>query len=42
MDKKEAKVFFENPVVIEEKVDGANLGISITDDYKLKFQNRYV
>jgi hypothetical protein len=42
MDKKEAKVFFENPVVVEEKVDGANLGISITDDYKLKFQNRYV
>jgi atypical dual specificity phosphatase len=40
MDKKEAQVFFENPVVIEEKVDGANLGISITDDYKLKFQNR--
>jgi hypothetical protein len=34
-------VFLKNSLIIEEKVDGANLGISITEDYKVVFQNRF-
>ena len=30
----------KNKITIEEKVDGANLGISLTPDYQLTFQNR--
>lgn len=37
---KEAEIFFKTPIIIEEKVDGANLGISITENYELMFQNR--
>jgi len=40
MDAHEAAVFHSNPLVVEEKVDGSNLGISITEDYKVIFQNR--
>jgi len=40
MDKKEVEKFLNIPLVIEEKIDGANLGISITKDYELVFQNR--
>jgi len=40
MDKKEATPFFTKTVSVEEKVDGANLGISCTADFKLLFQNR--
>lgn len=33
--------FLKNPLIIEEKVDGANLGISIDpEDFKFRFQNR--
>lgn len=40
MDKKDLQRFLANHVVIEEKIDGANLGISITEDYEIRFQNR--
>jgi len=41
MTKKEADAFLKNnEFVIEEKVDGANIGISIDNDYKIKVQNR--
>lgn len=36
----EAGVFLSGPVVVEEKVDGANLGISIDAAGRLRFQNR--
>lgn len=32
--------FLKNKIAIEEKVDGSNLGISVTEDYKIVFQNR--
>lgn len=41
MDKKEMAAFLKNDIAIEEKVDGSNLGISITEDYKVIFQNRF-
>jgi hypothetical protein len=40
MDKEEMKKYLNVPLVIEEKIDGANLGISITKDYEMIFQNR--
>ena len=41
MTKKEADSFLKgNEFVIEEKVDGANIGISIDNNYKIKVQNR--
>lgn len=40
MDAKEAVKFTQRRIVVEEKVDGANLGISITADYQIQFQNR--
>lgn len=40
MAKDEARVWYESTVSVEEKVDGSNLGISITPDHKLLFQNR--
>jgi ATP-dependent RNA circularization protein (DNA/RNA ligase family) len=36
----EAEAFLRNPVVVEEKVDGANLGISFDSDGNLLVQNR--
>eukprot|EP01126_Amoeba_proteus_P035034 TRINITY_DN3521_c0_g1_i3.p1 TRINITY_DN3521_c0_g1~~TRINITY_DN3521_c0_g1_i3.p1 ORF type:complete len:242 (+),score=40.87 TRINITY_DN3521_c0_g1_i3:97-822(+) len=40
MDQKELKRFVTIPTTVEEKVDGANLGISVTSDYQVVFQNR--
>ncbi len=37
---REIKEFLYCDVTLEEKVDGANMGISITKDYKIVFQNR--
>lgn len=28
------------PLIVEEKIDGANLGVSMADDFSLRFQNR--
>jgi hypothetical protein len=36
----EAEAFLRNPVVVEEKVDGANLGVSFDSDGNLLVQNR--
>ena len=35
----EAEKFYKSPVIVEEKVDGANVGISFENN-ELKFQNR--
>jgi len=40
MDKKDLLKFLSNDIILEEKVDGANLGISITEDFQILFQNR--
>jgi ATP-dependent RNA circularization protein (DNA/RNA ligase family) len=40
MSTNEAKAFLQNPVVIEEKVDGANIGISFDSSGNLMVQNR--
>lgn len=41
MNKKEAEKFLQDGnIVIEEKIDGANIGISIDKDYAIKVQNR--
>lgn len=37
---KEAQVFFSERVLIEEKIDGANLGISFSSDGVIQLQNR--
>lgn len=39
-DRKEAEPFFTRPVIIEEKIDGSNLGISLSEDNQFIFQNR--
>ncbi len=36
----EAAALLEGNVVVEEKLDGANLGVSMTEDGMLRFQNR--
>jgi ATP-dependent RNA circularization protein (DNA/RNA ligase family) len=36
----ELRDFLSGPIRVEEKVDGANLGFSVTDDGELKAQNR--
>ena len=36
----ESESFYSNPIVIEEKVDGANLGISLGSSEEIKVQNR--
>lgn len=36
----ETKVFFSEKVIIEEKIDGANLGISFSPDGIIQLQNR--
>lgn len=38
--KDEVDQFINVPIYVEEKVDGANLGISIDKNYKIKVQNR--
>jgi hypothetical protein len=40
MTREEAVEFLSHPIVVEEKVDGANLGISVGTDGGLRFQNR--
>jgi protein-tyrosine phosphatase/energy-coupling factor transporter ATP-binding protein EcfA2 len=41
MTQQESEAFLNRDVIVEEKVDGANLGISIEPDtYKILFQNR--
>jgi len=40
MDASEVGAFLSGPVVIEEKIDGANLGISLAADGRIRFQNR--
>jgi atypical dual specificity phosphatase len=32
LDKNDLKKFFANPLWVEEKIDGANLGITITEE----------
>ena len=36
----EAKLFYSAPVVIEEKIDGANIGFTLADDGTILVQNR--
>lgn len=36
----EAREFLDGELVVEEKLDGANLGISLAEDGTLRFQNR--
>lgn len=40
MDEEESGKFLERPVIVEEKLDGANLGISFNDYGEIQFQNR--
>lgn len=40
LSESEAQRFFENEVTVEEKIDGANLGISFTTDGSIRLQNR--
>ena len=40
MTLQEAGAFLSSPVIVEEKVDGANIGISFDESGELKFQNR--
>lgn len=35
-----AQLFFESPVHVEEKVDGANIGFSLSSEGKIRAQNR--
>lgn len=42
LSEKEAKEFFDGKtmIIVEEKIDGANLGISLTENYEPLYQNR--
>ncbi len=40
MTPQESEEFLSSPVIVEEKVDGANIGISFNDAGELQFQNR--
>ena len=40
MSRREAQEFLEQPVVIEEKVDGGNLGLSVGADGRIRAQSR--
>jgi ATP-dependent RNA circularization protein (DNA/RNA ligase family) len=40
LSEEEVSSLLNDEVVIEEKIDGANLGISLTDDGTIRFQNR--
>lgn len=41
MTKKEAKEFLRHKIIaVEEKIDGANIGISVDDNYTIRAQNR--
>lgn len=36
----EARAFLDGPVIVEEKVDGANLGLSVANDGRVRAQSR--
>lgn len=40
LSKVEAGIFLETEIIVEEKVDGANVGISVAEDGSLRVQNR--
>lgn len=40
LNHKERELFFNKLVTIEEKIDGANIGISVNSELKFQFQNR--
>lgn len=40
MSASDSKIFYGTHVIIEEKIDGANMGISINKDYQIQVQNR--
>lgn len=40
MDESERALFLKHPIVVEEKVDGANLGLFVSKTGRLKAQNR--
>eukprot|EP00794_Sanderia_malayensis_P014062 gene14061-15528_t len=41
MSKNEAKIFIKGKTItVEEKIDGANIGISLSDNYQIVVQNR--
>lgn len=40
LDARDAEALLRTPLTLEEKLDGANLGISITADYRILCQNR--
>ncbi|KAH3742896.1 ATP dependent DNA ligase [Pelomyxa schiedti] len=40
MDAKDVRDFLSRDIIVEEKIDGSNLGISITHDNQIRFQNR--
>lgn len=40
LDPVEVKALLSEPVIVEEKVDGANLGFSVDEDGELRAQNR--
>lgn len=39
-NRQEADRFLSKPIVVEEKIDGANLGISLSPSGEIRFQNR--
>lgn len=36
----ETRAFLSGPILVEEKIDGANLGISLDQEGRIRFQNR--
>lgn len=40
LPEEKTSIFFDRPVIIEEKIDGANIGFSFNDDGELAIQNR--
>lgn len=40
LNTREAELFYSSPLIIEEKVDGANLGFSLSEDGHILSQNR--
>lgn len=40
MSKAEAEAFLSGPVVVEEKIDGANLGLSVGPDGRIRASGR--
>jgi hypothetical protein len=40
LDKQDIELFLSKEITIEEKIDGANLGLRMNDDYLIECQNR--